>query len=89
MLTPLSPAAPRPPADAGSDPLRAAARDLHEQFLAQMLRASGLGEALKGEAGGEAAALADLSFGEIAREMAEAQPQLTERLYASLRRAAS
>ena len=92
MPTPLTlpalPAAPASPASSGApdDALRDAARDLHRQFLQQMLAASGLGDALRGGVGGEAAALTDLSFERIAEEMTEAQPQLTERLYAALRR---
>ena len=93
MTTPLFPTMPQIGSASPArtpEPLREAARDLHEQFLTQMLRASGFGEALKGQAGGqaggEAAALADLAFADIAEEMANAQPQLTERLYTALRR---
>ena len=70
-----------------SAPLREAARDLHEQFLTQMLKESGLADAFAGrEASGEAAALVDVTFGAIARDMADSQPALTEKLYAALRR---
>ena len=73
-----------------SAPLREAARDLHEQFLTQMLKESGLADAFAGrEASGEAAALVDVTFGAIARDMADAQPALTEKLYAALRRQSS
>ena len=82
----LSPQAVAP--EPGADPARRAAADLHRQFLSQMLRASGLGEAFTGKgAGGEAAALADFAFDAIASEMAAAQPRLTENLYQALRRA--
>ena len=79
--------APATPTQKPKSPAREAARDLHEQFLVQMLRQSGLAEALTGRgASGEAAALADFAFGTIAADLAEAQPSLTEKLYAALRR---
>lgn len=92
-LHPLAPqpgaASAAPTGTAGADPIRAAARDLHEQFMVQMLQASGLGDALGGSVGGTAAALTDVTFDAIAGRMADAQPRLTENLYAALRRGAA
>ncbi|WP_031551176.1 hypothetical protein [Parvularcula oceani] len=66
-------------------PLRDAAKDLHRQFLVQMLKDAKLTEAL-GAKGGEAAALSGFAADALAGRMAEAQPELAERIYQALQR---
>ena len=89
MTSIASPAAPLARAQDGKvNDLRAAAEDLHRQFLAEMLKQAKLTEALSGQAGGQAdlgAALSSVAIDRIANDMARSQPGFTERLYAALK----
>ena len=82
---PVSPA----PDPITRDPLRAAAEDLHREFLSEMLKQARLTEALGGtdEAPDLGGALASVALDQIAVDVARTQPALTDALYAALRRA--
>ena len=90
MIPPISPAVPHAPREAAQGPLRAAASDLHRQFVAEMLKHAKLGEALGGEDGGAdlGGALASVALDRIAADVAASQTALTDGLYKALRRAA-
>lgn len=75
-----------PAAAPAADPLREAARELHTQFVAEMLKQARLTEALGAKGAGEDGALASFALGALAEDVARAQPALTERLYQALAR---
>ena len=89
IIPPDAPQGAQPAAAPTGDPLREAARDLHEQFLAEMLKQARLTEAFgAGEGGADLGqALASVAARRIADDVAAAQPALTDSLYEALRRA--
>ena len=89
-MTPIPPATTTHAPPAAPNPLRAAAVQLHRQFVAEMLKHAKLTEALGAQDTGHdlGGALASVALDRIAADVAASQPGLTDSLYHALRRAA-